>query len=777
MSSDELAVQNESRRALLLGFASGGLLLAIGGPALVQAATANAPGGPPVSANPQYGGAGMPNGLRDDPRLFVRVAPDGAVTVTCIRSEMGQGVRTSVALVIADELGADWARVKVEQAVGDEVRYGNQNTDGSRSLRQSFTALRRAAAAARTMLESAAASMWSIDVKQVKAGVHEVVDTKTGRKLGFGELASRAAELAVPDPATVALKPPAEFRYIGKGKTGLIDGRDIVGGTARYGIDTRIDGMLYAVIARPPVYGGTVASFDASAARRMPGVIDVIQLNATPLPSGFQPLGGIAVVARDTWTAIKAREQLRIEWTHGPNAGYDSAAYRDRLEAAAKQPGSMIRNQGDSAAAFAGAAKKISAAYYLPHLAHATMEPPAAVAHMHDGQCDIWACTQAPQSARDEVAKALGLPQSNVTVNVTLLGGGFGRKSKPDYVVEAALLSKATGKPIKLTFTREDDITNDYFHAVALEYFEGALDSSGKVVGWLHRSAAPSIQSTFKPGILHEQPGELAQGVVDLPFAIPNIRIENPEAPAHTRIGWFRSVYNIPHAFGIQSFAAELAHAAGRDPKDFLLELIGPARTFEPNVSVKNTNYGEDPALYPVDTGRLRRVIEVVAHEAGWGRKLPKGSGLGVAAHRSFVSYTAVVCEVKIDQDGKLSVPRVDIAIDCGPQVNPERVRSQLEGAVVMGLGLALHGEISFKNGRTEQTNFNGYQVLRMNETPREIRVHLVEPDNYATPMGGVGEPGLPPVAPALTNAIFAATGRRIRRLPIADQLARADAG
>ena len=755
-------IENESRRAVLLGFAAGSLVLAFGGPRLTHADA------PPAK---KYGGDGMSHGLRDDPRLFVEIAADGTVSIICIRSEMGQGVRTSVALVVADELGADWARVKVRQAPGDEEKYGNQNTDGSRSLRQSFLALRRAGAAARTMLEAAAAAAWSVDQAEVKAGVHEVVHAKSGRRLGYGELAAKAAALPAPKAEAVALKSPAEFRYIGKGRIGLFDGADIVSGRAHYGIDTRLDGMLYAVVARPPVYGDKVASFDASAVEKRPGVVRVVALDTTPVPSGFQPLGGVAIVADNTWTAIDARKQIKIEWEHGANAGYDSVAYRAELEAAARKPGKLIRNDGDVEQALAGAAKRVEAEYYIPHLAHATMEPPAAVANVTADGCEVWACVQAPQVARDQLVQALGIPAANVTVNVTLLGGGFGRKSKPDFIVEAALLSKAVGKPVKLTWTREDDLTNDYFHAVSVERFEAGLDAAGKVSAWLHRSAAPSIQSTFKPDRTFEGPGELGHGITDLPFDIPNLRIENPEALAHTRIGWFRSVYNIPHAFGIQSFVAELAHAAGRDHRDVLLGLLGPDRRFEPKALIDIPNYGEDPKLYPVDTARWRRVIETVTREAGWGRQLPKGRGLGLAAHRSFVTYTAAVCEVEVGADGALAIPRVDIAVDCGPQVNPERVRSQMEGAVIMGLGLALYGEISFKQGRSEQTNFHQYQVLRMHEAPREIRVHLVAPDDFSAPLGGVGEPGLPPVAPALVNAIFAATGKRIRALPLAGQL------
>jgi isoquinoline 1-oxidoreductase beta subunit len=437
-----------------------------------------------------------------------------------------------------------------------------------------------------------------------------------------------------------------------------------------------------------------------------------------------------------------------------------------------RSPGQVVRNQGDVDSALKGAARRVQAEYYIPHLTQAPMEPPAATARIVNGRCEVWAAVQAPQATHDRISKRLGFPPDRVTVNVTLLGGGFGRKSKPDYAVEAALLSQAMdGKPVKVTWTREDDVQHSYYHTVSVERLEAGLDAKGKPTAWLHRSAAPSIGSIFGPDPKHEQPFERGMGLVNVPFGIPNLRIENPEAAAHTRIGWYRSVSNIPHAFAIQSFVAELAAAAGRDPKDYLLELIGAPQKIDPRKIDDSWNYTESPLLYPLDTGRLRRVIETAAKEAGWGRKLAAGHGLGIAAHYSFVSYVAAVVEVAVGAKGELSIPRVDIAFDCGAQVNPERVRAQLEGAVVMGIGNALLSEITFKAGRVAQSNFHDYQVARMNVAPRDIRVHMI-PGDFAMPLGGVGEPGVPPLAPALCNAIFAATGKRIRRLPIGGQLA-----
>jgi isoquinoline 1-oxidoreductase beta subunit len=754
---------NTGRRDLFRIAGASGLLLAVTGSGNVFAQTS--------TESVKYGGDKMPGGLVDNPLMFVSIADNGIVTVICHRSEMGQGVRTSIPMIVAEELDADINRVRVQQADGDEARYGNQNTDGSRSIRQWLEPGRRVGAAARAMLEAAAAAEWGVQVSEVQAQNHLLVHKPTGRKLPFGKVAAAAAKLQVPARDSLTFKAPAHFRYIGKDNVKLIDAQDIVTGRAGFGIDARLEGMVYAVVARPPVLGGKVKSFDAAQALKVPGVLKVVELATTPLPASFNPLGGISVVARNTWAAIKGREALSIEWIDGSNATYDSAAFRATLEKAARSPAKAVRDDGKTIKVLGSSKRRLEAEYYLPHLAHATMEPPVATAHIVNGQCEVWAPVQAPEAARNIVAEKLDLKVEQVTVHVTLLGGGFGRKSKPDFVAEAALISKALdGKPVKLQWTREDDIRHDYLHAVSVQRFEAALDDKGMPTAWLRRSAAPTISSTFKQGAMGLSTGEIGMTAINIPFQIPNVRIETPEVEAMARIGWFRSVYNIPHAFGVQCFVDELATAAKRDSKDYLLELIGPDRKINPALLSDTSNYGEDPARYPIDTARMRRVINLAAEGAKWDRKLPKGHGIGIAMAYSFMSYTATAIEVEVTTEGDLRIVSVDSAIDCGPQVNVERIRSQVEGAVIMGIGLAKYGEITFKNGRVVQSNFNDHLLLRQSESPREIRVHLAPNDQSVEP-GGVGEPPLPPIAPALCNAIFAATGKRIRTLPIGGQL------
>ncbi|MGB8402090.1 molybdopterin cofactor-binding domain-containing protein [Bradyrhizobium sp.] len=754
-----IKVEKISRRGILKGLGiTGGLVLAA--PVMSRQAFAAY----------QTGADKMPHGTVVDPRVFVAIASDGTVTIVAHRSEMGTGVRTSLPLIVAEEMEADWSRVKVKQAPGNEVKYGNQDTDGSRSTRHHLIPMRQIGASARSMLEAAAAKRWGVPASEVKAVNHEVVHSASNRRLGFGDLAADAAKEPVPSVESLKLKDPKDFRYLGKGQVGMVDLRDITVGTAIYGSDTRVPGMKYAVIARPPVTGGKLASFDATEAMKVSGVEKVMEVQGWPWPSKFQPLGGVAVIARNTGAAIKGRDALKIVWDDGANGKYDSVAYRAELEEAARKPGLVVRKEGDVEAALKGADKVIVGEYYLPHFAHVSMEPPVAVADVKDGKAEIWAPVQSPGGTREDVAKTLGIPEDNVTVNVTLLGGGFGRKSKCDFAIEAALLSKALGAPVKVQWTREDDIRHDYLHTVSAERIEAGLDKSGKVIAWRHRSVAPTIASTFAAKAVNQASFELGMGLVDMPFEIANIQCENPEAAAHTRIGWFRSVSNIPRAFAVQSMVAELAHATKRDQKEMLLELIGSPRIVKLD-SVKDLwNYGEPYDSYPIDTGRLRRVVEFVAEKGGWGRTVPKGHGLGIAAHRSFVSYVATIVEVSVGEKGKLTVHQVDTAIDCGTFVNPERIASQIEGAAIMGLSIAKYGEITFKNGRVQQSNLDNFPLVRIEDAPLVTNVHIV-PAGPDTPPSGVGEPGVPPFAPALITAIFAATGKRIRALPIGKQL------
>jgi len=695
-----------------------------------------------------------------EPSLWMSIASDGTVTIVAHRSEMGCGSRTALPLVVAEELDADWSKVKIDQAIGDP-KYGDQDTDGSHSVRSSFDQMRQVGAAGRAMLISAAAAQWNVSPKDCTTDPHFVVHRASGRKLGYGELAAAAAKLPVPKKEDLKLKPKSEWRYIGKESNALFDLPDIVTGKAVFGMDATMPGMVYASIEHPPVLGQKIKSYDDKAALKVPGVKQTLTIDTVTPPHLFKPLGGVAVVGDNTWATFKGRKALKIEWDSSSHSSYNSDAFRKTLEATSRQPGKVVRNVGDVDAAFAKGGKIMEAEYYTPHLAHASMEPPVAVAEYRDGKVLAWAPTQNPQAVQETIAGVLGIKKEDVTCHVTLLGGGFGRKSKPDQVAEAAVLSKQLGKPVKVVWTREDDIHFDYFHSVAAMYMKAAIGADGKPTAWLQRTVYPPIGSTFDAAAKYAD-DEMGLGWNNLPFDIPNHRAENGPADYHVRIGWFRSVANIYHAFAIHSFADELAHAANQDSVQYLLELIGPPRIVE--LDLKGDE-AADAKAYPLDTARLRRVVEIAAERSGWGKRpMAKGRGLGIAAHRSFLTYVATVVEVEMDSKGQVHIPNVCTALDAGTVVSPDNVRNQFEGAAVFGTSLALFSEITAEHGQITQSNFNNYRITRMNGAPRHVDVHIVESE---APPAGVGEPGVPPFAPALCNAVFAATGKRVRELPL----------
>ena len=701
------------------------------------------------------------------PSVYLGIEPDGTVFIVTHRSEMGTGIRTTLPMVAADELDADWSRVRIEQGIGDK-KYGDQNTDGSRSIRDFYEAFRRAGASARSMLVSAAAAQWNVPATQCVAQNHEVLHQASGRRLGYGALVAAAAKLPVPKPETLEFKPKTAWKFVGK-EHPAYDQNDIVTGKAQFGLDVYREGMVFASIEHPPVFGGRVRTVNDGEALKVRGVQQTVAIDPLKPPYRFQPLGGVAVIANSTWAALQGRKKLVVSWDDGPHASFESEAYKKQLLATVRQPGTVARNLGNVDAEFAKGGKTLEATYYTPLAAHAAMEPPAAVAEIRDGKAYIWGPQQNPQATQDTVAEALGMDKADVICNVTLLGGGFGRKSKPDFCAEAAILAKKLGRPVKVIWTREDDIRFDYYHTTAAVYQKATVDGRGRPTAWLQRSVFPPIATMFNASARNGLGFELDMGLTDLPYDVANLRAENGGAEAHVRIGWFRAVTNNFHAFAAHSFADEMAAAAGRDRVEFLLDLLGPGKVIDLKAQgVDYSNYGAPLDKYPVDTRRLRRVLEVAAEKSDWGkRKSGGGRGIGIAAHRSFNSYVASVVEVEVDAKGGVKVPRIDQVVDPGVVINPDRVRAQFEGAAVMAIGLARTGEITATGGRINQTNFNDFQVARMSDAPRQVNVHFVESGALPT---GVGEPGVPPVLAALGNAIFAATGKRVRELPLSRQ-------
>jgi len=699
------------------------------------------------------------------PSVYLGMEPSGVVTIIAHRSEMGTGIRTALPMVAADELDVDFKNVRVEQAIGD-AKYGSQDTDGSNSIRSFYEPLRVAGATARLMLERAAAQKWGVPATECKGRTEQVIHLPSGRKIAYGALVTQAASQAVPKKEELVYKSPAEYRYIGKALP-IVDLNDICTGKATFGIDAKLPGMVYASIERSPVMGGKIASVDDSEARKVTGVSQTVQIDPMKPPYGFQALGGVAVIADNTWAAMQGRKKLKVDWDLGPNAAFDSEAFKKTLQDSARQPGKVARNVGDVDAEFGKAGTVHEADYYVPMLAHAPMEPPAAVAEFKDGKVIAWTATQNPQAVQSTVAAAVGIKPADVTCHVTLLGGGFGRKSKPDYVAEAALLSKKVGKPVKVVWSREDDIHFDYYHSVAAMYLKAATDAKGRPTAWLQRSAFPPIEMMFDATAKYGN-SQMSMGWNDLPFDIPNHRAENGPATAPVRIGWMRSVANIFHAFGVQSFTDELAAAANRDRVEYLLDVLGSPRIIDLSNGRGGASASSMAKQYPLDVARLRHVVELVAEKSDWAKKKSgAGHGFGIAVHRSFLSYIAAVVEVEVDAKGKVKIPRVDYAVDAGMVVHPERVTAQFEGAAVFGTSLAMMGEITLADGRVKQGNFNNYPVARMPEAPLMTHVNIVQSD---APPAGVGEPGVPVIAPAICNAIFAATGKRVRDLPIRKQ-------
>jgi len=712
------------------------------------------------------------------PNLFVSIAGDGVVTITCSRAEMGQGARTGIPMILADELEADWDRCTLWQAPGDETKYDpagkdGQNTDGSRSTRHHLDVMRQLGAAARKTLEMAAARKWGVSSGDVYAKHHRVYNSRTGKSFDYGELVDVASQIKLP-AGELPLKDKSQWKYIGKDMPG-VDNFDISTGGANFGADISLPGMKIAVIARSPVYRGKVKSFDASEALKVVGVEQVIQIPHLPDDKAqeFRAMGGIAVIGTNTWSVMEGRKKLKIKWDSGPNRVHSSRSYNNKLRKSAKKGGVEVRNRGNFERAIKGASKVVEADYFVPYFIHTPMEPPAAIVDANSTPVRVWACTQSPNETRQYVGEALGLKKTDVECWQTLLGGGFGRKSKPDYVCEAAILSKKVGAPVRVQWSREDDIQQGYYHTASAHTMKAGLDSNGKVVAWKHSGAWPSILALWNPAQKTGFGIEYGLGMVDAPYdSVPNIRIENGEADVHIRVGWYRSVNNIQHSYAQNCFAYELAAAAGRDPLEMLLEMIGESDNMDlAKDGVKEYwNYGDPVEEWPIMPNRLSNVLRTVAQKAGYGKKLPKGHGLGLAVHRSFHSYVATAVHVVVHDDGTFTIPQVDTAIDCGRYVNPEGVLKQVEGAAIYGNTIARYGQITTNRGAVQQSNFHDYPVSRISNSPLNVRVHIVEDFVHLRPCG-VGEPGVPPYTPALINAIYEATGKRIRQLPIGDKI------
>lgn len=683
-----------------------------------------------------------------EPNAFIRITPDGVITLISKNPEIGQGIKTSLPMLVAEELDVPWASVRIEQAMSDRARYGSQVAGGSTATPGHYDSMRQAGAAARQMLVAAAAATWGVPEGECTTGGGSVHHHATRRMLGYGALAEKAATLPVPDLAAVRVKDPKDFRIVGTRVAG-VDNPAIVRGRPMFGIDVTVPGMLHAVYQKCPVFGGTVASANLDQVRALPGVRQAFVLEGGTALNGL--LGGVAILADSWWAANQARRQLVVQWNEGATAAQGSEGFARQAAAfAAGAPQRNLRNDGDCAAALAGAAKVVTAEYSYPFLAHATLEPMNCTASWAGGKMEIWAPSQNPQAGQQLVARTLGIPEADISIHMTRVGGGFGRRLNNDYMVEAAAISKQAGVPVKLVWSREDDIQHDFYRPAGFHFLKGGVDAAGRLVAWQNHFVTFGEGQGFAPSA--------SLSPTDFPgLFVPNFQLDVSTMPLGVPTGFLRAPGSNALAFVMQSFIDELAHAAGKDPLQFRLDLVaghGMMRDGERNV---------------IDAARIRGVLEAVRDQSGWGRgTLPRGTGRGVAFHFSHRGYFAEVVEVTVSPANELRVTEVWVAGDIGRQiVNLSNAENQVQGSVLDGLSEAFGQEITITRGKVDQGNFHDFPLIRMAQVPPRIHTHFVRSDNTVT---GLGEPALPPVVPALCNAIFAATGRRVRSLPLTAQ-------